>query len=175
MFYALASISFDIKKWVDDGERLPQTKHNWKKHDNIGLIRQTIRYLTVEETVEKNTTNSADTTLKASSDNNNLLDYAIPKLDAFFAEKEMTPTSKRKFKETTLIHGIVYKFAHFGVEVTKDQATIFGKYTSEFFDIESYEDNDKLLEKLLPRIKEFYHNPVLTKHPIIRYFSKFKK
>ena len=141
----------------------------------------------MEETVEKPLENNAQSgtdsnadssTADASSNaesNPDLLEFGVPKIDDFFAENELKPITKRKFKETALIHGIVYKFAHFGVEITKDQATIFGKYKSEFFDIEAYENNDKLLEELLPRIQEHFHNPVLTKHPIIRYFSKFKK
>lgn len=118
---------------------------------------------TVEENIENNDTSE-----------NQFLDYCIEKIDTYLAEQNIPPTIKRKFKETSKIHGTVYKFSHFGVEVSTNQVTIFGKYVSEFFDIEYYENKDKLLEALLPRINEFHQNPVLTKHPFIRFFSKLK-
>lgn len=110
----------------------------------------------------------------ANIDKSNLLEYALPKIDAFLTENNIPPITRRKFKETEKIHGIVFKFSHFGVEVVKDQVTIFGKYISKFYDVESYENNDKLLEALLPRIQEFHLNPVLTKHPFIRFFHRLK-
>jgi len=106
---------------------------------------------------------------------NEFLDYCVAKIDEYFSSNNIQATTKRKFKETSSIHGIVYKFPHFGVEVVKDQVTIFGKYKSQFFDSENYENTDQLLEELLPTIQEFYKNPTLTKHPLIRFFSKFKK
>ena len=106
---------------------------------------------------------------------NEFLDYCVTKIDEYLSNNNIQATTKRKFKETSTIHGIVYKFSHFGVEVVKDQVTIFGKYKSQFFDAESYENTDQLLDELLPTIKEFYNNPVLTKHPLIRFFSKLKK
>ena len=124
---------------------------------------------TTEEKAEAKTKNNTEKV------KNDYLEFFIEKIDSYLAEQNLQASNKRKFKETSEIFGTVYKFSHFGIEVIKDQVTIFGKYNSEFFDIEAYESADKLLEELLPRILEFYQNPVLTKHPIIRYFSKFKK
>ncbi|HFE37946.1 MAG TPA: hypothetical protein ENK06_05950 [Gammaproteobacteria bacterium] len=100
--------------------------------------------------------------------------YCVNKIDAYLSEHNIKPNVKRKFRETKEIYGTVYKFSHFGIEVSEGQVLIFGKYKSTYFDKELYENKDKLLEVLLPAILEHYNNPALTKHPIIRFFNRLK-
>jgi len=103
------------------------------------------------------------------------VDYCVEKIDEYLAQQNIEPLVKRKFKETAKIHGIVYKFPHFGIEVVHNEITLFGKYKSQYFDAELFETTDKLVEDLLPAILYFYQNPAITKHPLIRFFHRFKK
>ncbi len=105
---------------------------------------------------------------------NEFEDYCVTKIDEYLSNEALSPKVKRKFKETSDIYGTVYKFSHFGIEVIRNQVTIFGKYKRLYFDAEAYENTDKLLDELLPTITKYYHNPVLTKHPVIRFFSRVK-
>lgn len=106
---------------------------------------------------------------------NQFEEYCVTKIDQYLVSKKIEPAVKRKFKETSEIYGTVYKFSHFGVEVIRDQVTIFGKYNKEFFDAELYSSTDELLEAMFPIFQNFHNDPNIVKHPIIRFFTKFKK
>jgi len=107
--------------------------------------------------------------------NDEFENFCVTKIDEYLSEQGIKPKVKRKYRETSTISGTIYKFPHFGVEISEDQVLIFGRYKSQYFDAENYASTEKLTDELLPTIIKYYNNPIMTRHPIIRFFCRSPK